>query len=121
MTDKSTQKNTALTTWITLFRRANIHLLTWIPLISFFLILFGWSAIKQSVFEGDVPEDLDELVWGFATLVGTLPGVFYIWRREMPNPWGKPIKGRLAVFSGVVGVLGFGSLAIALIFLGLFV
>ena len=75
-------------------------------------IAFGgfliWLFVIEILTRGATSQAAFEIGLGVACLIACLAGVAEIYKQEMPGAFGKTVKGKIAVGSGIIILIVFG-------------
>lgn len=99
-------------------RNTDIRILTILPaLISFggFLI---WLFAMELLTQGATSQAAFEIGLGVACLIASLAGIAQIYKQEMPGGFGRIVRGKYAVGSGIIIVIVFGFFGIYVLISG---
>jgi hypothetical protein len=80
----------------------NLIVLINIPIFLSMIAIIIWGLLAEKIFGGSVPQIYNYLVISFACIVSSISGFMQIVRQETPGPFGKVIRGKYAVFSGIL-------------------
>jgi hypothetical protein len=98
----------------TFIKSGHINSVSLIPTFAAILLVITWIVLKAQVFPS-VPQFYNYALLSVAGMIMGLVGIIYIYRREMPGPVSSvTVKGGCAVVSGVLLLLFFWILSIAL-------
>jgi len=96
-------------------RDIDIRILVFTPPLVGFGGFIVWLIVAEQLSNSAVPQAYFEMALGMACFVQCFAGFAEIYRREMPGPFGKVIRGTPAIISGIIiiGLFGFiGSVAL---------
>ncbi len=93
-------------------KETDIRVLVFMPPVLALAILIGCALIRGAQPTAPAQPPVPNLLLGIAFLIASLSGVAEIYRREMPGPFGGILKGRIAIVSGTLLILLFGSLGL---------
>jgi hypothetical protein len=97
----------------------DIRVLVIAPSLIGFGGFFIWLFIAEILTQGSTSQASFEIGLGIACLIASLAGVAEIYKQEMPGGFGKIIKGKIAVGSGIIIVLVFGCSGVLILKSGL--
>lgn len=86
----------------------DIRILVMAPAIVGFGGFFVWLFVMEILTRGATSQAAFEIGLGVACLIACLAGVAEIYKQEMPGAFGKTVKGKVAVGSGIIILIVFG-------------
>jgi hypothetical protein len=104
------------------FDNNDIRSLTFVPPILAFGFFISFFFLADSLSEKPVPESYLYIIFAIACFIECIAGAAQIYKREMPGPVGKIIKGNMAVVSGLLILVFFcvGGVYFFMLGVGLF-
>jgi hypothetical protein len=105
---------------IVFLKDVDILWLTWIPMITAIVVIFGGTVIANAIFQGEAPFRAVAIFISCGCFIMGLVPLAQILKREASLGIGYSVKGVWPVISGIVGVIFFWFVGIALLCAALF-
>ncbi len=80
----------------------DIHILVFAPPVLAALVIAVWLLIMIPLTNGHIYQPLNYFVLGVSSLFMTFSGFAQVYKKEMPGNFGKVVKGKIAVASGLI-------------------
>lgn len=97
----------------------DIRILVIAPSLIGFGGFFIWLLIMELLTQGSTSQASFEIGLGIACLIECFAGIAEIYKQEMPAGFGKVIKGKIAIGSGIIIVMVFGFSGVFILISGL--
>lgn len=94
----------------------DIRILVYAPPVIGFICAFAVLLTANQITNGHLSQSFKDFILGITFLTPLCSGFAEIYKREMPVSFGKTIKGKLAIVSGVIIVIIFGFFGLATLF-----
>ncbi len=90
------------------FDETDIQTLVYIPPLLGFGGYISLFLILESFIKKPLPESYGYIGLGIASLITSIAGIAEIYKKEMPISFERSIKGKIAIFSGMIIIIIFG-------------
>ena len=81
---------------------SDIHILVFAPPVLAALVIAIWLLIMIPLTNGHIYQPLNYFMLGVSSLFMTFSGFAQVYKKEMPGNFGKVVKGKMAVASGLI-------------------
>ena len=99
-------------------RNTDIRILTILPALTGFGGFIIWLLVMELLTQGSTSQAAFEIALGVACLIESLAGIAQIYKQEMPGGFGRIIRGKYPVGSGIIIVIVFGFSGIYILISG---
>ncbi len=106
MRNSNTEK--ALVNLLKVIDETDIRMLVYAPPIIGVVGFLVWVYVMDRVTNGSISNISFDFALGTVSLLQCISGISEIRRKEMPGPFGRTIKGKIAIISGAIITVFFG-------------